>query len=136
MSLNYEKMLDEAYSKLPREVSKHERFEIPKISCTTFGARTIFYNFKEVCDILNRDPVHVLRYLSKEMATAGVIDENRAIFQGKFELETCTQILKRYVNEFVICPVCKRPDTKIVKEKRLFFLVCEACGARSPIKPV
>ncbi|MBS7615224.1 translation initiation factor IF-2 subunit beta [Candidatus Bathyarchaeota archaeon] len=136
MSLDYEKMLDEAYSKLPREVSKHERFEIPKMQCTTFGARTIFHNFKEVCDIMNRNPVHVLRYLSKEMATAGTIDGNRAIFQGKFELETCNQILKRYVNEFVVCPVCKRPDTKIVKEKRLFFLVCEACGARSPVKPV
>jgi len=136
MALDYEKMLDEAYSELPQEVLKHERFEVPKISCTTFGARTIFYNFKEVCDVLNRDPVHVLRFLSKEMATAGTIDGNRAIFQGKFESETCNRLLKRYVDEFVICPVCKRPDSKIVREKRLYFLVCEACGARSPVKPV
>jgi translation initiation factor 2 subunit 2 len=35
---------------------------------------------------------------------------------------------------FVTCPVCKRPDTKIVKEKRLSFLVCNACGAKSSIK--
>ncbi len=136
MSLDYEKILDEAYAKIPKNVSSHERFEVPRIKCSTFGARTIFYNFKEVCDVLNRDPIHVLRYLSKEMATAGTIDENRAIFQGKFETETCLQILKRYINEFVICPVCKRPDSKIVREKRLFFLVCEACGARSPVKAV
>jgi translation initiation factor 2 subunit 2 len=136
MALDYEKMLDEAYGELPQEVSKHERFEVPKVSCTTFGARTIFYNFKEVCDALNRDPVHVLRFLSKEMATAGTIDGNRAIFQGKFESETCSRLIKRYVDEFVICPVCKRPDTKIVREKRLYFLVCEACGARSSVKPV
>ncbi|MCD6263176.1 translation initiation factor IF-2, partial [Candidatus Bathyarchaeota archaeon] len=38
-----------------------------------------------------------------------------------------------YTKRYVICPVCKRPDTRIVKEKRLAFLVCEACGARSSI---
>jgi translation initiation factor 2 subunit 2 len=136
MTLDYEKMLDEAYGELPQEAIKHERFEVPKPACTTFGARTIFHNFKEVCDALNRDPVHVLRFLSKEMATAGTVDGNRAIFQGKFDLDTCSRLLKRYVDEFVICPVCKRPDSKIVREKRLYFLVCEACGARSPVKPL
>ena len=40
----------------------------------------------------------------------------------------------RYLEGYVVCPVCKRPDTKIVKEKRLSFLVCNACGAKSSIK--
>ncbi|MBK5133178.1 translation initiation factor IF-2, partial [Candidatus Bathyarchaeota archaeon] len=31
-------------------------------------------------------------------------------------------------------PVCKRPDTKIAKDKRLIFLDCNACGARSSVK--
>jgi translation initiation factor 2 subunit 2 len=136
MALDYEKMLDEAYSELPQKSLKHERLEVPKPVCSTFGARTIFHNFKEVCDVLNRDPAYILRFMSKEMATAGTIDGSRAIFQGRFEVETCNRLLGRYVNEFVVCPVCKRPDTKIVREKRLYFLVCEACGARSPVKPV
>jgi translation initiation factor 2 subunit 2 len=129
-------MLDDAYSKLPQEASKHERFEVPRPFCTTFGARTIFQNFKEASGTLNRDPVHVLRFLSKELATAGIVDGNRAIFQGKFGTDTFGRLLKRYVDEFITCPVCKRPDTKIVKEKRLSFLVCEACGARSSVKSV
>jgi len=33
----------------------------------------------------------------------------------------------------VICPVCNRPDTQIVRERRLGFLQCDACGARSSI---
>ncbi len=136
MTLDYEKMLDDAYSKLPQETSKHERFEVPRPFCTTFGARTIFQNFKESCGALNRDPVHVLRFLSKELATAGIVDGNRAIFQGKFGTDTFGRLLKRYVDEFITCPVCKRPDTKIVREKRLSFLVCEACGARSSVKSV
>ena len=136
MTLDYEKMLDEAYGELTQETLKQERFEVPRPFCTTFGARTIFQNFKEACDVLNRDPVHMLRFLSKELATAGIVDGNRAIFQGKFGTETFGRLLKRYVDEFITCPVCKRPDTKIVREKRLSFLVCEACGAKSSIKSV
>ena len=129
-------MLNDAYRELPPKVFKRERFKVPRPVCTVFGSRTIFHNFKEICDVLNRDPVQVLKYLSKEMATAGTFDGTRAIFQGKFQPDTFERLIERYLNQFVMCPVCKRPDTKIVKEKRLHFLVCEACGARSSVKPI
>nr|MDO8134650.1 translation initiation factor IF-2 subunit beta [Candidatus Njordarchaeum guaymaensis] len=134
--MDYEKMLEEAYSQLPTEVSEGKRFEIPRPNCTVYGPRTVLHNFKDICDVLNRDQLHVLRFLSKEMATAATIDGSRAIFQGRFDRETFTHLTKRYVNDFVMCPVCKRPDTKIVKEKRLYFLICDACGARSSTRPV
>lgn len=136
MSTEYEKMLNEAYSRLPPQMFKHKRFEIPRPNAVVSGARTILHNFKEICDALNRDPSHALRFLSKEMATAGTTDGVRAIFQGRFDNETFRRLIDRYARDFVICPVCRRPDTKIVKEKRLYFLDCEACGARSSIRPV
>jgi len=136
MSLDYRKMLDEAYSELPPSVFEHKRFEVPRPSITISGSRTIFHNFKEICDVINRDPNHVLKFLSKEMATAAAMEGGRVIFQGRFEAETLERLIKRYVDQYVMCPVCRRPDTKIVKEKRLYFLECEACGARSPVRPV
>jgi len=60
---------------------------------------------------------------------------SRTIFHN-FKPDTFERLIERYLNQFVVCPVCKRPDTKIVKEKRLHFLVCEACGARSSVKPI
>ncbi len=42
-------------------------------------------------------------------------------------------LLEVYTNRYVVCPVCKRPDTRIVRDRRLWFLQCEACGARSSI---
>jgi translation initiation factor 2 subunit 2 len=98
--------------------------------------RTTLVNFKEICEALNREPHHVLKFLSGEMATAATIDGARAVFQGKFGSDTFERLNQRYTDEFVVCPVCKRPDTKIVKEKRFFFLTCQACGARSSIRPV
>jgi len=136
MSLDYRKMLDEAYSELPPSVFEHKRFEVPRPSITISGSRTIFHNFKEICDTINRNPNHVLKYLSKEMATAAAMEGGRVIFQGRFETDTFERLIKRYVEQYVMCPVCRRPDTKIIKEKRLYFLECEACGARSPVRPI
>ncbi|MEM1582311.1 MAG: translation initiation factor IF-2 subunit beta [Candidatus Bathyarchaeia archaeon] len=136
VELKYEDMLEGAYEQLPQEVFKRERLEVPRASCTTFGSRTFLNNFREICDVLNRDPNHVLRYLSREMATSGAIEGSRAVFQGKFESEAMDRLVRRYMDEFVICPICKRPDTKIIKEKRLNFLVCEACGAKSPVRRI
>jgi translation initiation factor 2 subunit 2 len=131
--MDYKELLQRAQSQLPSDISEHKRFEIPQPRCHLVGMRTILTNFKDICDALNRDPHHVLKFFSGEMATAATMERNRAIFQGKFQYDTFERLIQRYVNEFVVCPVCTRPDTKIVKDKRFLFLVCEACGARSSI---
>ena len=134
MSFDYETLLKRARSQIPEIGAKQERLEIPRLHHSVIGMRTIIHNFKEVAEALGRDPMHLLKYLSGEMATAATMQESRAIFQGKFGQETFQRLMQRYVESFIICPICKRPDTKIVKEKRLSFLVCEACGAKSSIK--
>lgn len=134
MEYDYERLLKRARSQIPEVTSKRERLELPRIIHSVFGMRTIIHNFKEIAEALNRDPRHLLKFLTREMATAATMEESRVIFQGKFSRETFERLLQRYMEQFVICPVCKRPDTKVVKEKRLSFLVCEACGAKSSIR--
>jgi translation initiation factor 2 subunit 2 len=134
MGYDYETLLKRARSQIPEVALKQERLEIPRLKHSMIGMRTIIYNFKEVADALDRDPMHLLKFLSGEMATAATMQESRAIFQGKFRPDTFERLIQRYIEAFVACPICKSPDTKIVKEKRLSFLVCEACGAKSSIR--
>jgi len=134
MKYDYEALLKRARSQLPETVAKRERLEIPKLQYVVVGTRTIIHNFNEIAEVLNRDPQHLLKFLTGELATAALIQEGRVIFQGKFPRETLEKLLQRYMDAFVTCPVCKRPDTKIVKEKRLSFLVCMACGAKSSVR--
>jgi translation initiation factor 2 subunit 2 len=134
MKYNYDELLKRACSQMPQVSVKRERLELPRLFITNVGVRTIITNFKEVADVLNRDPQHILKFLTREMATAATFNDSRAIFQGRFRRDSFERLLQRYIENFVACPVCNRPDTKIVKEKRLSFLVCNACGARSSIK--
>jgi len=136
MKTSYKEMLARARSQLPQQVSEYKRFVTPKVRSSTIGMRTIVHNFGEICNMLNREPTHLLKFLTREMATKAGVEGGRAIFQGKFQSDIIERLIERYVNEFVVCPVCKRPDTKIIKEKRFTFLICEACGARSSIRLV
>jgi translation initiation factor 2 subunit 2 len=134
MNYDYDELLKRACSEMPLVSVKRERLELPRLFITNVGMRTIITNFKEVADVLNRNPQHILKFLTREMATAATYHDARAIFQGRFRRDSFERLLKRYMESFVVCPVCKRPDTKVVKEKRLSFLVCNACGAKSSIK--
>jgi translation initiation factor 2 subunit 2 len=134
MTFNYEDLLKKACAQMPQVSAKHERLELPRLMVNTVGMRTIISNFKEVADALDRDPQHILKFLTREMATAATFPDSRAIFQGKFRRESFERLLQRYLDSYVVCPICKRPDTRIIKEKRLSFLVCNACGAKSSIK--
>jgi translation initiation factor 2 subunit 2 len=136
MSEDYIKLLDRVYENLPKATGTGERFEIPKVVGIRMGRRTIIQNFGEISSKINRDPYHLLKFLSGEMATAASLDGARAIFQGRFDVQTVTRLLTIYAQRYVICPICNRPDTKIEKEGRYLFLRCEACGARSSILPV
>src|SRR2546428_7590568 len=78
----YDALLDRAMANITNRDSSGERFEIPIASVSVIGARTIIHNFAEIVDRLNRDPQHVLKYLAKEMATAGSFVGGKGYFQG------------------------------------------------------
>jgi translation initiation factor 2 subunit 2 len=134
LNYNYDELLKRARAEIPEVTLKKERLEMPRLFVTMVGMRTTISNFKEVADTLDRDPQHILKFLTREMATAATYHDGRAIFQGKFPRDTFERLLNRYMESFVICPVCKRPDTRILKENRLSFIICNACGARSSVK--
>ena len=134
LNYNYDDLLKRARAEIPEVTLKKERLELPRLLVSMVGMRTTIANFKEVAAMLDRDPQHILKFLTREMATAATYHDGRAIFQGKFPRDTFERLLARYTESFVTCPVCKRPDTRIVKEKRLSFIVCNACGARSSVK--
>jgi len=133
MKQDYREMLDRAYSQLPQQFETYERFTVPRPDVRNVGRRTVVLNFKAIADELRRDHDHLLKFLTGEMATLATFDGTRAIFQGKFSYDTIRKLLEIYTDKYVICPVCKRPDTRLERQKRLWFLKCEACGARSSI---
>ncbi|MEM5814521.1 MAG: translation initiation factor IF-2 subunit beta [Candidatus Aenigmatarchaeota archaeon] len=132
----YEELLTRAMAKVPKKTGTGERFEMPKIDAVAQGNNTIIKNFGDICAKLRRDPKHLMKFLTKELAAPGSTDGTRASFQGRLSYRMLVGKLELYAKEYVICKVCGRPDTKLVKEGRIDQMKCEACGARSPVREI
>ncbi len=131
----YEKLLkriDGERSKNSAEIDS--RFELPAVDVMWEGQRTYLRNFSDFPKIMRRDSAKLLQYLSKEFAVPAERIGDSAMFIGKRDPDDFTRLLKIYVNDYIMCPTCKSPDTRTEKEKRISFLICEACGAKSTIK--
>jgi len=134
---DYEKMLKEATEKIPKHVKEDKRLEIPAPQVLTQGTQTIISNFGEIANVLRRDPKHLAKFLFRELAKPGQIDKNsRLILQGKVYKQLIEKKLEEYIKEFVQCKECKKLDTILIKEKRYFFMKCEACGAKETIRKI
>ena len=134
--VSYEQLLEEAYKQVKQVVGAHgdERFEIPKIEGHIEGKKTILTNFSQIVSYLRRNPEHFLKFLLKELATSGQKEGDRLVLNNKIPSSKINQKIEEYAKEFVICRECRKPDTELIKDGRLTFIHCLACGAKHSVR--
>ena len=133
--MNYANLLDRAHANMPKQKVKSERFECPTADIFIEGNKTSIKNFDEICSKLRRKPQEVSKYLFKELAAPGVIQGTRLVLQGKFPARVVNDRILTYCKTNVICKECGKPDTHTENlERNLKMLICEACGAKSPVR--
>ena len=130
----YEQLLEQAYSKIKVVNTTSERFECPKAQGFISGKNTLITNFREIVSCLRRPEEHLAKFLFKELATSGKVENDRLILNARLNSSKVNEKIELYVKEFVLCNECKKPDTEIISEKGIKFKHCLACGAKYPIK--
>jgi len=132
---DYEKLLDGIYENLPERATTGERFEMPKFEYFTEGNKTIIRNFKSVTEKIRREPSLIIKFLTKELAVPAEQQNERLVLQRKLTGDIVNKKLEEFVNKYVMCKECKRPDTHVEDAGHgLKQLVCESCGARRSLR--
>lgn len=131
---DYDKLLDRARAALPEKTQAFERFETPVIESFQQGSKTIIRNFDAILQKIRREPAIVAKYFSRELAVPATVEGGKLVLNGKFYERNLRDKLQAFVDSAVVCKECKRPDTKIVEKDGIKTMICEACGARSPVK--
>ncbi len=126
--------LDRAMKRMPATKESKERFVIPAVKVFYEGKTTVLENFGTIADTLNREPDHLMKYLLQELGTAGKIEGQRGVFQGKFSEQAIARQVESYFEEYVVCTECRLPDTHLIKSDRVLMLKCDACGAHRPVR--
>ena len=133
--MDYQELLKKAKKEMPESVNEKSRFEIINIKGHLQGTKTVLTNLQQITNHLHRPIEHIFKYLLKELATPGEIKNNGSSILGrKISSSDVNAKIKKYVNEFVFCKDCGKPDTEFVKEGNSTFIKSMVCGAKHPIK--
>ncbi len=132
---NYEDLLTQAFETMPEVTSTHSRWSLPEPKVRPEGNVTVYENFKNTVEILNREADLVLKFLQNEFGTSANIDDTgRARLTGSFSTDRVFSVIKSFSQAYVICPECGLPDTKLQEKNNSLMLHCEGCGILSKIE--
>jgi len=134
--LEYDYLLDRLYDLLPEQAKTPVRFEMPRAVVEIHGKSTIIKNAAQLSQAFRRDAGHFFRFITKELGTTGTAEGGAIRLKGRFGPATVQRKVEHYAREFVLCPVCKKPDTHFIELRGVRMLKCEACGAVSPVPEV
>lgn len=132
---DYGSLLDRARKAMPEDLqTEDDRWSLPDFDLLYEGKTTVLKNFQEIAQSMGRDPDHIVGYVLKELGTAGSRDGRRLILKSNVTRTKLEEKFDAYLNTFVICGECGKPDTHLVKEGRTQVVECMACGAKRPVK--
>ncbi|KNA11220.1 hypothetical protein SOVF_137190 [Spinacia oleracea] len=99
--------------------------------------RTVLVNIMDLCKTMHRQPEQLINFLLIGLGTSGTLDdENKLILRGRFAPKSLENLLQEYINENVLCNICRTPDTILSKENNIVLLQCELCGSERPVAPI
>lgn len=96
------------------------------------GTKTVLVNLQEVCSSLKRDPLHLLKFISYDLATQTKVDNKKFIVNGKHDGNRIQECIFDYIDLFVLCSKCENPETFYVDDGGL-AKECLACGEKTKV---
>jgi translation initiation factor 2 subunit 2 len=101
--------------------------------------KTAWINFRQTCETLNRSEDHLSLFISSETgALVSITQDGALLIRGIFpslKIESC---LKKYMDLYVRCGMCKSTQTTLRKdpETRLMMMDCAFCKACRSVQAI
>ena len=94
------------------------------------GVKTKLLNLQKVGKDLNRNTLHLLKYLSFSFCSPIIHDDKSKnyILKGKFSLKQIEDALEDFIAKYVLCEKCSNPETEFMISNKLLYLKCKSCG--------
>lgn len=132
--LQYEHLLSTALDTLNKIKMPTQKFKLPLDVKKDAPLKTSI-NLIELSTHLKRDSDHLQKFIMNELLTSGSLNsEGRLFLKGKFSKNQIQEILRDYIEMFVICKSCyKLDETELIKKNKLIFVKCNSCLAERSV---
>ncbi len=139
MEFDFNTLVNEAYQLMDRK-DNGENLILPNIEVEIATTRLHWKNVKEYLRVICRHPDHFMDFLHKELPGkeinwfSGSKSDGLIIHGKRQKQKDVKEMALKYVENYVICPSCKKADTKMKKESsKSFEFECLDCGMKKYI---
>jgi len=128
------------FANIPRDVEDaFYRYKMPlvktKVESQGNGVKTVIVNCSDVAKSLNRNPDHLSKFFGFEFGAVTMVQNGKYIIRGSQDVEPLQKALDVFIEKFVLCGVCRLPETVINIKGTRMFLNCRACGQINECDP-
>lgn len=99
---------------------KMNQFVVEKIKNTTE-----IKNLGQVAKDLDRDPSDIIKFVGKNIGSRVIIKNNCYYISKIVSADDLYKIVRQYIEKYVLCPICRLPETKLGPEG---INLCICCG--------
>ncbi len=136
MNTDFVTLVNNAYLILDQQ-SRGENLILPEVIVEIGTTRLHWKNVKDFLKVIKRHPDHFMEWFKSELPGQEInwfsgSKSDGLIIHGKRQKKSdIIEMIFKYVNTYVICPSCKRADTKMTKigHKQNEF-ECLDCGMK------
>lgn len=126
-------MVDEAYNILNND-NFINNIILPKIDCDITPTKLYWKNLTDYLNIINRSSDHFYNFIKNELSNKEInwysANKNDGIIiHGKYlKISLLLDLIKKYINLFVICTSCKNTNTILTRiTTKKYEFKCLAC---------
>jgi translation initiation factor 2 beta subunit (eIF-2beta)/eIF-5 len=131
---DFNMLLDSVYESF--EDKEMDMIILPNPVIVKDSKRTIWKNIKAFLKVINRPPDHCLEFFKiqtgKELAWYSEHVSDGMIFHtNKIKVNEIVMLMKKYVDCYVVCNICKRSNTTMYKDQeiRKYKIKCSDCNS-------
>ncbi len=123
------------------EIDEYYRYQMPipivKHQGAGNGLETYIDNLYEISIAIKRPEIYIIKYLGIKLGsnTRKNKHSDKYILNGRYSKEDILNYIKEFINIFVLCQRCERPETDIIFKKNKLKKICNSCAHLEKIKP-
>lgn len=132
--MDFYTMLDELYDSLGAIIS--DKLILPNPIIEKGTTRVVWKNIKDFLKTIRTPPDHLFDFISKTSNQkinwySDSVSDGLIIHYNRISTNDISGWMKKYINDFVICRICKKANTSMIRnsEIRKYFIKCDDCNS-------
>lgn len=113
-----------------QDVDAYCRYKMPELQIKREGrgngTKTIITNLVDVARSLDRPVVYIIKYFGYTLGAQVNCETN--VINGTHTVDRLRELLSSFIMEYVLCQICKNPETSLSSHHKCITQNCRACG--------